>query len=500
MPLEIAILVAVAAFVLLLICLSGYVKAPPDVAYIISGVRKQTKVVVGRASVRIPFFERLDKLPLSLMQVDIKTASAVPTEEYINIFVDGVANIKVKDDFEHIRLASQNFLGRSKEEIAMVAQQVLEGNMREIIGQMKLSELVQNRDKFANMVLENAAGDMARMGLEIVNLTIQNFVDQNDVIVDLGMDNVVTIKKEAAIAKARGERDIEIASSQAREEANMARTDAEAKIEKQNNDLAIRKAELKQLSDTRQAEADSAYDIQKQEQRRQIEVASINADIARTDREVELGQRRVEVQEKMLTAEVEKKADSDRYAQQQRAEAELFVRMKDAEAQRYETEQRAAAEKARADAARYAREQEAEGIRAVGLAEAEAVDRKAAAMLKMGEASVIEMYLDAMPDIVKNAAEPLAKTEKIIMYGDGNSAKLVGDVMRSGNQIVDGVSDMTGLDLRELIGSFVAGKTAGNTVSAALDARSAKAMDPANSTTPPAMQDSPAEPDPTPVP
>ena len=458
---------AAAAIIVLLIM--GYVKAPPDMAYIISGIRKQPKIIIGKASIRIPFFERLDKLPLSLMQVDIKTASAVPTAEYINIFVDGVANIKIRGDMEHIHLASQNFLGRRKEDIASVAQQVLEGNMREIIGQMKLSELVQNRDKFATMVLENAASDMQRMGLEIINLTIQNFEDQNDVIVDLGMDNVVTIKKEAAIAKARGERDIEIASSNAKEEANLARTSAEAKMAEQDNELLIKKADLKKVSDTRQAEADAAYDIQKQEQRQQIEVASANADIARRTREVELGQREVELQKELLSAEIEKKADAERYAQQQRAEAELFVRMKEAEAQKYETIQQAEGEKARSSAARYAKEQEAEGIRAVGLAEAEAIDKKADAMRKMGEASVIEMYLAALPDIVKNASEPLTKTEKIVMYGDGNSTKLVGEVMQNSNQIIEGVSDATGIDLRQMLNSFVAGKVAGATVASDLN-------------------------------
>lgn len=458
----IGIVVAVAAIVF--IAVAGYVKAPPDQAYIISGMRRETKIIVGKATIRVPFFERLDKLPLSLMQVDIKTASAVPTAEYINIFVDGVANIKVKDDMDHIRLASQNFLGRSKAEIGAVAQQVLEGNMREIIGQMKLSELVQNRDKFANMVLDNAAGDMARMGLEIINLTIQNFEDQNDVIVDLGMDNVVTIKKEAAIAKARGERDIEIASSSAKEEANLARTAAEAKMAEQDNDLLIKKANLKKMSDSQQAEADAAYEIQKQAQRKEIEVASANAEIARREREVELGQRDIELKEAQLSAEIEKKADADRYARQQQAEADLYVRMKDAEAKKYETEQEAAAEKARAEAARFAREQEAEGIRAVGLAEAEAIEKKAEAMRKMGEASVLEMYLSAMPEIVRSAAEPLSKTEKIVMYGEGNSAKLVSDVMQSGNQIMEGVSDATGMDMKQILGSYLAGKAGGEAV------------------------------------
>lgn len=445
---------------IIIICVSGYVKAPPDMAYIISGFRKETKIIVGRSSIRIPFLERLDRIPLGLMQVDIKTNSAVPTAEYINIFVDGVANIKVSADLASIRLASQNFLGRRKEDIAQVAQQVLEGNMREIVGQMKLTELVQNRDKFANMVQENAMSDMRKMGLEIVNLTIQNFVDQNNVIEDLGMDNVVQIKKDAAVAKARGERDIDIATSLAKEEANMARTEAEAKIAAQNNELLIKQAELKKLADSRQAEADAAYDIQKQEQRKEIEVAAANADIARKEREVVVAERQVEINERALDADVRKKADADRYANEQLAQAKLFTRQKEAEAKKYETIQEAEAEKARADALRYAKEQEAFGVKAVGEAEALAIEKKAEAMRAMGEASMLEMYLDTLPEVVKNAAEPLSRTEKIVMYGDGNSSKLVKDVMNSSNQIIDGLTDATGLDLKELLHKFTQGKIA----------------------------------------
>ena len=453
------LIVIVALVLIVVICLLGYVKAPPDMAYIISGLRKETKIIVGRASVRIPFVERLDKIPLSLMHVDIKTNSAVPTAEYINIFVDGVANIKVASDISSIRLASQNFLGRRKEDIAMVAQQVLEGNMREIVGQMKLTELVQNRDKFANMVQENAMSDMKKMGLEIVNLTIQNFVDQNRVIEDLGMDNVVQIKKDAAVAKARGERDIAIASSLAKEEANLARTEAEAKIAAQNNELLIKQAELKTVSDTRQAEADAAYDIQKQEQRKVIEVTSANADIARKEREVVMQQQQIEINERALDAELRKQADADRYVAEQKAQADLFARQKDAEARSYEAVQDAEAEKARAEAARFAKEQEAVGVRAVGEAEAHATLKKAEAMRAMGEASVLEMYLAALPEVVKNAAAPLANTEKIVMYGEGNSPRLVRDVMTSSNQIIDGLADATGIDIKQLLQSLTAAQS-----------------------------------------
>ena len=96
---------------------------------------------------------------------------------------------------------------------------------------------------------------------------------------------------------------------------------------------------------------------------------------------------------------------------------------------------------------------ETEGIRAKGLAEAEAIEKKAEAQKKMGEASVLEMYLKALPDVVRNAAMPLSQTEKIIMYGDGNSSKLVKDVMSSANQIMEGIKESTGIDLSKLISS-----------------------------------------------
>ena len=441
--------------VVLLIALfaASYLKAPPDMAYIISGIKRGKKegernarVVVGRATLRVPFLERVDKLRLSLMQVDIKTDSAVPTAEYINIFIDGVANIKVRSDAQSILRAAENFLGRRQAEIAAVAQQVLEGNMREIVGQMRLADLVQNRDLFAQKVLENAAEDMSRMGLEIVNLTIQNFVDKNGVIEDLGVDNVARIRKDAAIAKANAEKDIAVAEAAAREESNKARAEADIKIAEQNKVVEVKRSEYKLEQDTRRAEADAAYSIQEQEQRRSIETASVNADIARREREVELREREVALAERSLDAEVRKKADAERYALQQKAEAE-----------RYRMEQEAAAK-------RVAMEEEARGIEAKGRAEAEAILAKAEAMKAMGEASVLEMILAALPEMVKNAAEPLGKTDKIVMYGDGNASKLVGDVLHTTSQVTEGLAESTGIDLRTLLTSFLGGRAAAQTV------------------------------------
>ena len=117
----------------IVIALIGYVKAPPDTAYIISGFRKP-RILIGKAGWRIPFFERVDKLSLRVMQVDVKTSEAVPTNEFINVSVDGVANIKVSSDPELLEKASEALLGMQQSEMISMVTQVLEGNMREIVG------------------------------------------------------------------------------------------------------------------------------------------------------------------------------------------------------------------------------------------------------------------------------------------------------------------------------------------------------------------------------
>ena len=77
-----AVLVVLAV---LLVLVTGYVKASPDTAYIISGLRKQPKVLIGKAGIKIPFLEKKDELNLQLIPIDVKTSSAVPTADYINI-------------------------------------------------------------------------------------------------------------------------------------------------------------------------------------------------------------------------------------------------------------------------------------------------------------------------------------------------------------------------------------------------------------------------------
>ena len=451
------ILVVAVLGVMLLV--AGYLKAPPDTAFIISGLKKR-KILIGKAGWRMPFFTRLDKISLSVMQVDVKTSEAVPTNEFINVTVDGVANVKVSSNPDHLDRAAEALLGKSRQELITLVTQVLEGNMREIVGSVGLKDMVQDRQGVAKKITENVVPDMEKLGIEVVNFNIQNFKDAAGTIENMGIDNVEQIRKNAQIAKANAQRDISIATSNAQQEANAVKVEAEKKIAEQNADLAVQQADMQVRADTKKAEADAAYSIQQENRRKIVEIAKTNADIARREKEAELAEKEIAIKERKLEADIKKQADALKYQAERQAEADLIKRQKEAEAAAYEAVKEAEAKRAAAEALRYAMEQEAEGIRAKGLAEAEAIEKKAEAQKKMGEASVLEMYLTALPEVVKNAASPLAQTDKIVMYGDGNSTKLVRDVMNSTDQIIEGVKQTTGLDLGSMLAGFVGGKAA----------------------------------------
>ena len=446
--------------VLLLFFVVGYLKAPPDTAYIISGLHKKKRILIGRAGWRMPFLTRVDRLSLKVMQVDVKTSEAVPTNEFINVTVDGVANIKISSDPELLTLASEALLGMRQQELITMVTQVLEGNMREIVGSVGLKEMVQDRQGVAKKITENVVPDMRKLGIEVVNFNIQNFKDAAGTIENMGIDNVEQIRKNAQIAKANAQRDIAIATANAQQEANAVKVEADKKIAEQNAELAVQQADMKVKADTKRAEADAAYSIQQENQRKTIEITKANADIARKEKESELAEKEIALKEKQLDAEVRKQADAMKYRVEKEAEAALIQRQREADAKTYEAIKEAEARRAAAEAARFAMEQEAEGIRARGIAEAEAIEKKAEAQKKMGEASVLEMYLNALPEVVKNAAQPLTQTDRIVMYGDGNSTRLVKDVMSSANQVVEGLKESCGIDLSALLGGAIGGTLA----------------------------------------
>lgn len=460
------ILIALVVIAVVAILASGYVKAPTDMAFIISGLTKNPKILIGQAGIKIPYLERKDELLLKQISIDIKTNGYIPTQDFIGVDIDAIAKVRVRTDEEGIKLAMRNFLNMTEPEICQALTDSLQGNMREIIGTQKLQELCTDRKRFGDQVQEKAQVDMNNLGIEIISCNIQKIDDEKGLIVALGQDNMSQIQKSASIAKAQADRDVAIAVAQAEKEANDARVLAETEMARKNNELEIQKAELKIVSDTKKAEADAAYHIQAQEQEKEIQIRTVNAQIAKAERDAELNRQQVAVEQQRLEAEINKKADAERYAIAQAAEAELTKRQKEAEAKRYEQEQEAKATRALAEAERYAMEQkaagiaaegkaQAEAIQATGIAEAEAMEKKAEAMKKYGQAAMMEMIVEKLPEMAKAIAEPLSAIGKVTIIDSGNGnggvASMGGYVPAVLAKTIESMKETTGLDLTEVM-------------------------------------------------
>ena len=466
----------VVLFIVILFCVS-YIKAAPDEIIIISGFRKR-RTIIGHAGFKIPFLERADKLSLKLFSIDVKTKD-IPTSDYINVGVDAVVSVKVSDEPQLIESAAQNFLNKKPEDIADMITDILEGNMREIVGQMELVKLVNDRKGVSELVQKNADPDLQRLGLEIQTFNIQNFSDDKGVIENLGVDKTSAIRKAAAISKANAERDIIVAESQAKKEANDAAVAASLEIAQKQNDLEVKKADLKRIADTKKAEADAAYEIQKQEQQKVINIKAADAECARQEKEAEIRKRMVVVKQQELEAEIQKRAEADRQAQIQNSEAELFRQNKDAEAKLYAKQQEADAIKAIAEAEKERAFNEAaaikakgvaeaDAIKAKGLAEAAALDQKAEAMKKYGEAArqemqlkALEKYFDQLPSVAAAIAKPMERIGGITMYGNGNTAALTGDIIKTLTQVSNGLTESLGISLPNVLSSMFGAKLAG---------------------------------------
>lgn len=407
---KLAIIIGVVVILFVVFILASYIKAPTDRALIVSGLRKNPKFVIGKSALRIPFLQRVDKLELKMISVDVKTKESVPTNEYINVNIDSAVKIKVGSSKEMLEKAASNFLNKNEDYIRNSVGDVLEGNVREIIGQMRLEDIVQDRKMFAEKVQENAAPDMARMGLEIVSFNVQNVTDEGNVIENLGIDRVVSISKSAQISRAESERDIEVAKANATKQANDARIEAETAIAERNNELEIKKQELKRAADVKKAEADAAYEIQQQEQRKTIEITTADANIAKQEKEIELREKEIAVKAQGI------------------AEAESI--------------------KAKGLA-------DAESIKARGLAEAEAMEKKAEAMAKYGKAAMTEMIIKVLPQMAEAIAKPLESIDKVTIIDGGSGENGVGTF--SGNvpsvlaKTIESIKETTGFDLTEVM-------------------------------------------------
>ena len=493
--------IALAAIIFLVIIFKCFWKvAGTNEVLIASGLGK-VKTKSGGGMFVLPILQKTQRMTLENIQVDFTSRNEIPTKDAIHVLVDAVANMAISKDPERQKIAASKFAGYSIEQIQAIVIPVLEGNIREIISQTNFEDLIRGDKKaFSELVMDNVTPNLADLGIDLTTFNIQNFSDKNGVIQDLGIENVEKIKKEAQIAAAKAKSEVAIAQAEADKAANDAKVAAATEIAQKQTEFAIKKADLQKKADTEQAKADAAKQIEAENQRREQEIATANANLARQEKEIELQERAVAIKEKALEAEVKKTAEAQKYAEQQKAdaklyatqkaaEADLFEREKLAEAARIEAEKKAAADLALAEAEAEAQKRLAEAIeaegkakaaaaQAQGLAEAEAIRAKAEAEAKgmLEKAEALKQYGDAAKqqmelDAVKVLYEQLPAIAEAIGKGyagadihliGNDSGQLAGNMMGNITQIIEGFKGATGVDPMAVISGMLGAKLADN--------------------------------------
>ena len=452
--------------------MAGFHKVGPNEALIVSGAGREPKVRVGGRMFVMPILHKPQVLSLEVMTLPVNTAR-VYTKAGVALSVDGVAQVKVGRAEEAIRTAAQQFLGKRPQDVESIALQTLEGHQRAILGTMTVEQIYQDRNAFAEQVREVASPDMANMGMEIVSFTIRDIQDEQGYLEALGVGRTAEVKRDASIAQAEAnrdaairqadaDRDAAIRASQAQQESQAAKFAADTAIAESERDYSVEKAEYDQQVNARKAEAELAYELQAATTRQQIRQEELQIDVVERTKQIEIQAQEIQRRERELDATIRRPAEAERDRLETVAEGKKLQTRVDAEAERYRLETIAEGERARvlaeaeadADAIKLRGAAEAEAIRARGLAEAEAMAQKADAWKQYGQAALIEQLFATLPELANAVAQPLAKTERIVVISaGGNSAegagasKVTRDVTNTIAQLPELIQSLTGIDI-----------------------------------------------------
>ena len=506
-----AVVAAIVVIGLLVTCC--YVKAIPTEAVVVTGAgHKEPKFVTGRGVLVLPFIQRYDKIIMKILKLDVKTPpTGVKTSEGVPLWIDSVVTVQVysnastitenevkeagckdRDEFIHTRqrAAISNFLGAKEADFNDKVNDILQGNLREIVAEMTVMDVLTKRKEFAVRVMENAKPDLAKVGLEVVTFNIQDVQDAVDgcgkkhgVVEAIGTQREMEITREAEVAKANARRDIEIAQAEAERESAEKRAIAETKMTEARTEQTLRESELKAQADKAIADAEAAGRIQEQLQEKVRREAEADVEIAAQTKEIERAEKEAEVEQRRLDAEIRKKADAakysaqqkadaDRYTQEQQAAAEKKKRELDAEAELFEIQRQAEAKKIAAEAELEAAKKhaaaieakglaEAKAIEAKGIAEAQAIEKKAEAQAKMGTASKLEMLYNVLPQVATALAGVLNGADQITIYGSDAASNLMSSMTQGLSQFMNAMADGTNgetIDPNAIAGAMLGSK------------------------------------------
>ncbi|MER6769272.1 flotillin family protein [Streptomyces bacillaris] len=472
-PVAIAVIGIVVLLVLLgLVVITRYKVAGPSEAFIITGRRGKKsvdpvtgltsidnsgqKVVVGGGVFVVPFVQQKFTLDLSSRHIPIAVRGAV-TLRGVKSNLEGVAIVKVGGSEDAIRAAAQRFL-QQQDGIVGFTQEVLSGALRAIVGRMSVEDIIRDRAAFAGQVAEEAETSLSGQGLILDAFQIQDITTEGSYLEDLGRPEAARAKQEADIAEAIAKRASEQARLKAAEEIAIA-----------ERTYYLKQAEIKAETEAAAAKANAAGPLA--EAARQQEVLQEQEKVA---------ERQAALTDRELDTKVRKPADAARYQAEQEAEARRIALVKEAEADAERSRLTGEGEKlhrsALADAVRIEGEAEAASIAAKGSAEAEAMQKKADAFAQYGDAAVLQMLVEVLPQVVAKASEPLSAIDKLTVVSTDGASQLARTVTDNVAQGMELLSSTTGVDVAALLENLK-NRTTGETAGAAPEKTTATASD-----------------------
>jgi len=427
-PVVMAIVLAVVLLIFLRLLAGLYRKVGPNQALIVFGMG-HPKVVKGGGAIVWPMVQDAQPLSLELMSFDVAPPQDLYTQQGVAVTVEAVAQIKVKSDTESILTAAEQFMSKKRDEQENLIRLSMEGHLRGIVGQLTVEEIVKQPEMVAGRMRENVAGDMDKMGLEVISFTIKDVKDKNEYIANMGRPDIAKVKRNADIAAAEASRDTAIREAETMRESAIARAAADqerviAEMASQTRqaeaerDLSLKRAEFERSVKTSQAQADKAYEIQANVMQQQIVAEEVRVERVKREEQIKVQEAEIQRRERELEATVLKAAEAEKRRVEIQAEAERQRRMLEAQGV---AEANRAEGAARADVTRLEGQAEADIIRAKGEAEAGAMEVRANAFKEYNQAALLDKMLGAMPELARAFSEPLSKVDKITIISNGSN-------------------------------------------------------------------------------
>jgi flotillin len=225
----------------------------PNEIMILSGRKHRTKdghevgyrVIFGGRTIVIPILETVERMDLTTMPVPVEVKNAY-SKGGTPLHIQAIANVKISSDPEIVGNAIERFLGRDRSEIAAVARETLEGNLRGVVALLTPEQVNEDRLQFAERIAQDVSRDLAKLGLQLDTLKIQSVTDDMDYLRSIGRKRIAQIVRDAEIAEAEALSQAEKIVSECQQQAEVAKSQALAIIQQKQNELRKIKAELEQ--------------------------------------------------------------------------------------------------------------------------------------------------------------------------------------------------------------------------------------------------------------